>query len=188
MTQPLPRRRMLTASAGALALVWMPVPRDEAVPAGADCPAPADFPAGVEHYRQSYRNWAGELRADDVWTAVVRTAQDVVTLANWAHRHGFALRPQGFRHGWAPLTLTAGTGCASCVVLVDTRRLNAMELGGPGAEPGSATVRVEAGAGLEALLGFLEAAGYGLTATPAPGDLSVGGALAVDAHGTAVPA
>jgi FAD/FMN-containing dehydrogenase len=179
---------MLAASAGALALVWMPVSRAEAVPAGAGCPAPPDFPAGVEHYRQSYRNWAGELRADDVWTAVARTAQDVVTLANWAHRHGFALRPQGFRHGWAPLTLTAGTDCASRVVLVDTRRLNAMELGGPGAEPGSATVRVEAGAGMEALLGFLEAAGYGLTATPAPGDLSVGGVLAVDAHGTAVPA
>jgi FAD/FMN-containing dehydrogenase len=186
MTQPLPRRRMLTASAGALALVWMPVPG--AVAADAGCPVPPDFPAGVEHYRQSYRNWAGELRADDVWTAVARTAQDVVTLANWARRHGFALRPQGFRHGWAPLTLTAGTDCTSRVVLVDTRRLDAMELGGPGAEPGSVTVRVQPGAGLEALLGFLEAAGYGLTATPAPGDLSVGGALAVDAHGTAVPA
>ncbi|MEU4216399.1 cholesterol oxidase substrate-binding domain-containing protein [Actinoplanes sp. NPDC026623] len=142
----------------------------------------------MEHYRQSYRNWAGELRADDVWTAVARNAQDVVTLTNWAHRHGFALRAQGFRHGWAPLTLTAGTDCASRVVLVDTHHLNAMSLGNPGAEPGSATVRVEPGAGMEALLGFLESAGYGLTATPAPGDLSVGGALAVDAHGSAVPA
>ena len=181
MTQPVSRRRVLAASAGAAGLLWTPASR-------AACPEPLDFPAGVDHHRQNYRNWAGELRADDVWTAVPGTADDVVTLANWAHRQGYALRAQGFRHGWSPLTVTAGTDCASRVVLVDTRRLDAMTLTGPGPEPGSATVRVGAGAGMEALLGFLEDAGHGLTATPAPGDLSVGGVLAIDAHGTAVPA
>jgi FAD/FMN-containing dehydrogenase len=189
MTQPLSRRRILAASAGALGLIWTPVGRVTAASAGTDCPVPPDFPPGVEHYRQSYRNWAGELRVDSVWTAVARTEDDVVTLANWAHGHGFALRAQGFRHGWSPLTLTAGTECASRVVLVDTTsHLTAMTLDGPGAEPGSATVRVQPGTSMEALLGFLEVGGYGLTACPAPGDLSVGGALAVDAHGTAVPA
>lgn len=189
MMPPVSRRRILTASAGALGLVWTPAGRTAAAPAGDGCPAPPDFPADIELYRQSYRNWAGELRADDVWTAVARSPDDVVTLAGWAHEHGYALRAQGFRHGWSPLTLTAGTDCASRVVLVDTTsHLTAMTLAGPGAEPGSATVRVQAGASMEALLGFLEAAGYGLAATPAPGDLSVGGALAVNAHGTAVPA
>jgi FAD/FMN-containing dehydrogenase len=168
--------------------MWTPAGRVTAS-AGEGCPVPPDLPAGVEYYRQAYRNWAGELRADDIWTAVPHTADDVVRLANWAHAHGYALRAQGFRHGWSPLTLTAGTDCASRVMLVDTTaHLTAMALGGPGAEPGSATVHVEPGASMEALLGFLETAGYGLTATPAPGDLSVGGALAVDAHGTAVPA
>jgi FAD/FMN-containing dehydrogenase len=188
MTEPMPRRRILTAAAGALGLMWTPVPPAAAASADEGCPVPPDFPAGVEHYRQAYRNWAGELRVDDVWTAVARSAQDVVTLANWAYGHGYALRAQGFRHGWSPLTLTAGTDCGGRVVLVDTQHLSAMTLDGPGAEPGSVTVRVEPGAAMEALLGFLEAAGYGLTATPAPGDLSVGGVLAVDAHGTAVPA
>jgi hypothetical protein len=168
MTQPMPRRRILTPSAGALGLMWMPVPHAAAASADDGCPVPPDFPAGVEHYRQAYRNWAGELRVDDVWAAVARSAQDVVTLANWAYGHAFTLRAQGFRHGWSPLTLTAGTDCASRVVLVDTRHLSAMTLGDPDAEPGSATVRVELGAAMEALLGVLEAAGYGLTATPAP--------------------
>jgi FAD/FMN-containing dehydrogenase len=34
----------------------------------------------------------------------------------------------------------------------------------------------------------MEQAGLGFTATPAPGDLTVGGVLAIDAHGTGVPA
>jgi FAD/FMN-containing dehydrogenase len=187
MTLPLSRRRILTASAGALGLMWTPAGRVAA--AAGDCTNPPNFPDGVELYRQNYRNWAGELRADDVWTAVARTPDDVVTLANWAHEQGYALRAQGFRHGWSPLTLTADTDCASRVVLVDTTsHLTAMTIEGQGAEPGTASVRVQAGAGMEALLTFLEAAGYGLTATPAPGDLSIGGALAVDAHGTAIPA
>jgi FAD/FMN-containing dehydrogenase len=35
---------------------------------------------------------------------------------------------------------------------------------------------------------FLEQRGYGVTAHPAPGDITVGGALAIDGHGTAIPA
>ncbi|EPJ42230.1 hypothetical protein STAFG_0697 [Streptomyces afghaniensis 772] len=41
---------------------------------------------------------------------------------------------------------------------------------------------------MEAMLTFLEEHGLGVTATPAPGVLTLGGALAIDAHGTAVPA
>ena len=40
---------------------------------------------------------------------------------------------------------------------------------------------------MESLLTTLEGAGLGLTATPAPGDLTLGGVLAIDGHGTAVP-
>lgn len=68
----MPRRRMLTASAGALGLLWMPVPHAAAASADDGCPVPPGFPAGIEHYRQAYRNWAAELRVDDVWTAVAQ--------------------------------------------------------------------------------------------------------------------
>ncbi len=41
---------------------------------------------------------------------------------------------------------------------------------------------------IEALTGFLEAAGCGFTTTTAPGDVTVGGVLAINGHGAAVPA
>ena len=41
---------------------------------------------------------------------------------------------------------------------------------------------------MDVLLQDLENAGLGLTAHPAPGDITIGGALAIDGHGTAIPA
>ena len=41
---------------------------------------------------------------------------------------------------------------------------------------------------MDTLFASLEAAGYGVTGCPAPGDLSLGGVLAIGGHGTAVPA
>ena len=41
---------------------------------------------------------------------------------------------------------------------------------------------------MDVLLQELENAGLGLTAHPAPGDITIGGALAIDGHGTAIPA
>ncbi|GII24614.1 hypothetical protein Pme01_42110 [Planosporangium mesophilum] len=149
-------------------------------PAFAAAPAPPDFPAGIDLYQRMYRNWSGELVVDDVWTCAPRTPGDVVTLANWAHAHGYRLRAQGFRHGWSPLTITADAPAR--VLLVDTtEHLTAVSMVPSGA-------RAQTGASMEDLLGYLERAGYGLVATPAPGDISVGGALAIDAHGTAIPA
>ncbi len=98
------------------------------------------------------------------------------------------MRAVGRRHGWAPLVVADGTPGDARVVLVDTTlHLTAMSLG-PVASDGSAAVRVQAGALMEDLLEFLGGQRLGVTACPAPGDLSVGGALAVGAHGTAVPA
>jgi len=71
------------------------------------------------------------------------------------------------------------------VLIVDTApHLNGLSL----ASTGPAAVRAGTGVTLEALLTYLEQRGLGVTAAPVPGDLTLGGALAVDAHGTAVPA
>ena len=40
---------------------------------------------------------------------------------------------------------------------------------------------------MDALTAALAGAGYGLCAIPAPGDITVGGALAINAHGSAIP-
>jgi FAD/FMN-containing dehydrogenase len=172
----LSRRRFL----GASAVAWLPVGALSAGEVAGD-PPPA-FPAGIDLYRQAYQNWAGEIRTDDLWTCAPRTPAEVALLANWAHGQGFTLRPRGFRHGWAPLTVTADTTGADRVVLVDTtRHLKAMT-----ALPNA--VRVQTGASMDDLLAFLEDAGLGVTNTPAPGDLTVGGVLAINGHGTSVPA
>lgn len=181
----LSRRLFLAGSAAALGAGWLPWGRLSPAAADPACPPPPAFPASIELYQQAYRNWVGEIRTDGIWTCAPRQAADVVEVANWAHAHGYRLRPRGHGHTWAPLTVLPGTGCAERTVLVDTTaHLTGVQL--VAADP--AAVRVQTGAAMDDLLEFLQRAGYGLTATPAPGDLSVGGVLAIDAHGTAVPA
>jgi FAD/FMN-containing dehydrogenase len=182
----LPRRRVLAGSAALLGLgsleLWRPAGRIEPGAAAVGCAPPPNFPPDVTVYQQTYQNWSGGLTADDLWTCTPTSAQDVVALANWALANGYRLRARGRMHGWSPLTVTGGTTCATPVVLLDTSYLTAMSIPAPG------TVTVQTGATMDELLAYLESVGYGFTATPAPGDLTVGGVLAIDGHGTAVPA
>jgi FAD/FMN-containing dehydrogenase len=177
-------RRGFLAGAGAVtagaAVAWTPAFRVGR--AGAVDAAPPAFPAAIPLHRQAWRNWAGELVVDPVWTATPATAADVVAIANWAHGAGWRVRARGVGHGWSPLVLPAGA--AGNVVLVDTTgSLTAISV-----DAGTKRVTAGAGATMDALLTRLEQAGFGFAAVPAPGDLSVGGVLAVDAHGTGVPA
>ncbi|GAA0433096.1 hypothetical protein Acor_07080 [Acrocarpospora corrugata] len=160
------------------ALSWTPV--FHLLPArGATLAAPPAFPGGISIYQQAYENWSGEIEVDGVWTCAPATPADVVTLANWARANGWKLRAKGKSHNWSPLVIPAGA--AGNTVLVDTtQHLTAVSVG-------SGTVTAQTGVTMESLLGTLEGAGYGLTATPAPGDLTLGGVLAIDGHGTAVP-
>jgi FAD/FMN-containing dehydrogenase len=163
-----------------------------AVPAPAAAHAadagPPGFPAGIEPYRSEYRNWAGEIRADGLWACAPRGPGQAVAVVNWAHRQGWTVRPRGHAHGWSPLTVTDGTASGAPVLLLDTSRYLTDVQVTEAAGGAPASVRAGAGVSLEALLTHLEEHGLGVTATPAPGDLTLGGALAVDAHGTAVPA
>ncbi|WP_214412785.1 cholesterol oxidase substrate-binding domain-containing protein [Sphaerisporangium fuscum] len=178
------RRAVLGGAAGAAALSvlsWTPGARLTPA-AGATLAAPPGYPAGLSLYQQTYENWSGEIEADGVWTSAPASVAEVVTLANWARASGWKIRPRGMSHNWSPLVIPPGT--PSNTLLVDTtRHLTAVTV-----NPGSpASVTAQTGVTMESLLTTLEAAGYGLTATPAPGDLSLGGVLAVDGHGTAVP-
>ncbi|AOR36277.1 FAD-linked oxidase [Streptomyces fodineus] len=177
-SSPLGRRRLLRGAA-ALAAVPVLLAGDPAV-AAAELPG---FPERVALYRSAYRNWVGEITADGLWACAPADPEQVLAVVGWARRSGWRIRARGRSHGWSPLTITEGTRSDSRVLLVDTApHLTALQL-----ESDSA-VRAGTGVTLQALLTFLEGHGLGLTATPAPGDLTLGGALAVDAHGTAVPA
>ncbi|MER6538484.1 cholesterol oxidase substrate-binding domain-containing protein [Streptomyces sp900105755] len=172
-------RRGFLRSAAALAAVPVVLAADPAV-AAAELPG---FPAEVVPYRSAYRNWVGEITADGLWACAPADAGQVLAVVDWAWRNGWRVRARGSSHGWSPLTITERTGAGDRVLLVDT----ASRLTGLSLDSGTA-VRAGTGVTLEALLTFLEGHGLGLTAAPAPGDLTLGGALAIDAHGTAVPA
>jgi FAD/FMN-containing dehydrogenase len=174
---PLPRRTVLRAAAasGLAALGWQSAFR---IPAAAD----ADVPPDVECYTQAYRNWSGEIRADDVLTCAPRTVDEVVSVVNWARTHGKRLRASGMRHGWAPLTITKGGGADT--VLIDlTEHLASVRLSTDAHGP---IVTAQTGVSMTQLLTELEQHGYGVASCPAPGDLSLGGVLAIDGHGTAI--
>jgi len=192
------RRRLLAGSAALGGTIWLPrgllrpgapagtsaAPVTLATPA---TPVPPAFPAGIDLYQRVYENWAGEIRTDQLWTCAPQTPADVVTLADWAHAQGWRLRAQGYRHTWAPLTVADGTPSSATVLLVDTsRHLTAIT---PATLPGGGSaVRAQAGAAMEQVLAFLADRGLGVTSCPAPGDVTVGGVLAIGGHGTAVPA
>ena len=172
-------RRGFLVGAAALAAVPVLIAADPAV-AAQELP---DFPADVALYRSAYRNWVGEITADGLWACAPAAADQVAEVVNWAWRHGWRVRARGSAHGWSPLTITEGTASDAPVLLVDT----APHLTGLSLDSETA-VRAGTGVTMEALLTYLEEHGLGVTAAPAPGDLTLGGALAIDAHGTAVPA
>ncbi|WP_420752009.1 cholesterol oxidase substrate-binding domain-containing protein [Rhodococcus sp. O3] len=185
----LSRRGFLAAGAGALAATalggWAPA---HAVPfgsSGATLPAPPEFPEGIGLFQQAYQNWSKEIMLDAVWTCTPTSPEDVVRLANWAHAHGYTIRPRGAMHGWTPLTVVQGAS-VDRVILADTMvHLNGVSVQ-PGGDP--ATVTAGAGATLDAITTALQEHGLGWANLPAPGVLSIAGSLAVDAHGAALPA
>lgn len=179
------RRGFVTRSAAAAAAVWTPVWRIAAADAAVTCAPPPAFPSGVPLYLQAYENWAQQIVTDGLWTCAPQTPADVVEVANWAAARGYRLRPRGMMHGWSPLTVTPGSSCSDRTVLLDTtEHMTAIEV--VSTSPG--VVRAQAGATMNSLLALLEAHGLGVTACPAPGDITIAGALAIDAHGTAIPA
>jgi len=155
----------------------------------ASLPPLVDFPSSVTLVQETFKNWSGEIEQDNVWTCQPATQDEVILVAHWAARGGYALRVRGFAHNWSPLVISeesihAGAS-RSKVLLVDLRpHWQGMQM--TGSTPPAVTA--ECGVSMEDLLAFLEGAGCGVTACPAPGDITIGGVLAIDGHGTGVPA
>jgi FAD/FMN-containing dehydrogenase len=165
--------------------IWSPSHRLLASEAPSGCPVPPDFPPDIDVFLQAFQNWTREIAIDQLWTCQPQTPEDVVTLANWAREQGYTLRARGFMHNWSPIAVTPEMTCANRVVLLDlTSNLRSMAM--TSVDPPAVTV--QGGASMDDLLQFLEDAGYGVTSCPAPGDLSIGGVLAIGGHGTGVPA
>ena len=178
------RRAFMAGAAAAGALAWVPVFRVSPASAQATTSPPPNFPSSISIYQQAYQNWAGMIVIDDVWTCAPASANDVVTLANWAYANGYRLRAKGMSHNWSPILLPSGSTGAGYVLLDTTQDLTSVSIsaGSP------ATATVGTGVTMNTLTSAIAAAGYGFCAIPAPGDITVGGALAINAHGSAIPA
>jgi FAD/FMN-containing dehydrogenase len=181
------RRALMGRVAGVAAAVsvaqWTPAFRVPAASAASTLATPPNFPPGISLYQQAFKNWAGEIAFDAAWTCAPASPADVVTLANWAHANGWRIRAKGYGHNWSPLLVPNG-GDANALLVDTAQHLTAVTVhsGSP------ASVTAQAGVSMDALLATLESSGYGMTACPAPGDLTLGGVLAIGGHGTAVPA
>ena len=183
-TQEIGRRDFVKAATAGVLAGWLPVFRVSPASAQATCTAPPDFPSTISLYQQAYQNWSGEIEISALWTCAPQTPADVLTIVNWAYANGYQVRPRGMMHNWSPLTVAATASCTSKVVLLDTTQyLTAVSV-----DTTTNTVTAQTGITMEALLTTLESSGLGVTATPAPGDVTLGGVLAIDGHGTAVPA
>ncbi len=175
------RHFLLTALAAAIAACNSPAKPPEVSGLRTSTP----FPDAVPRDRQPFENWAGELRFPDVMTCTPRSADEAVAVVNWAALNRFAVRARGAMHNWSPLALSPDTTPATPIILLDTTRhfttMNMLDDPMPAVCAGTGVL-------MEDLLAFLEIHGAGFTATPAVGAISLGGALAINGHGCAVPA
>jgi Cholesterol oxidase, substrate-binding/FAD binding domain len=155
--------------------------------------APNNFPPGVEIAQETFQNWALAITVPNLWTCHPNSEDQVVEVCNWAAQQGYTVRPRGIMHGWSPTTVATDTPPGAKILLVDLTKYLARMTFIPATDLQPASVQVQTGATMDNLLTYLESAagpdkpGYSFPHAPAPGHLTVGGVLAIDAHGSAVP-
>ena len=135
--------------------------------------------------RIDFENWSKEVTGNNILTCAPRSGDELVTLANWALANKYTVRAVGFKHNWSPLTIANGNNNERVILADLTRHLNKVTITKTG-ESGYFTAQT--GVNMETLLTKLEKKDLGYYATPAPGDLTLGGVLAINGHGTCVPA
>lgn len=143
--------------------------------------APAGFPRNIPLARRTYQNWSEQITVEDVWTATPADTADVAAIVNWAHAAGYRVRARGKAHNWSPIVLPPGRAPARYLLVDTTAHLTEITIA-----PG--VITAGAGTTVDQLLAALERAGYGLLETTAPGDLTIGGVLAIGGHGSGIPA
>lgn len=151
--------------------------------------------ADVKHisfYRVTYKNWSGGINKPLMLAAKPRNAEECVYLANYVLKNGYKMRAMGQMHNWSPITIGLDAKPEDKVLLVDTSELNTLAM--TEQKPDYGIVKVGSGVLSETLYKFLSEQctdngskqGYAFSNTPAPGDITVGGMMAIGAHGTGV--
>jgi FAD/FMN-containing dehydrogenase len=184
-----PSRRGVLAAAGVAALGaatgWIPVFTVPAASAASTLATPPNFPGSISLYQQAYQNWSEEINIQAAWTCAPATPADVVTIANWANANGYRVRAKGKGHGWSPLLVPNGSDVTKVILVDTTQHLTAVSVNTGGSPK---TVTAQTGLTMDDLMMTLENAGCGFLTIPFPGGITVGGVLAINAHGSGIPA
>jgi hypothetical protein len=153
--------------------------------------APLDFPTwefqdeGV--YRQ-FDNWAVDatFKVRHIFYQPLRDEAEATKLINWAARNGYRVRPTGTQHNWSPLTVgQQSSEHGDKVILTDMRR-HFNRVIGIHRSDGVASVTFQPGMTLGDFLAALDREGLSLPHTPAPYEITMGGLLSINGHGTAI--
>ncbi|QCT18381.1 FAD-binding protein [Jejubacter calystegiae] len=139
----------------------------------------------VSYSYSDFTNWSKEVTGSHILTCAPANQQELLAVVNWAYKNNYHVRPVGMKHNWSTLTIANGDNNSS-VLLVDlTKKLTKVSITKEG-EHGFVTAQT--GIAMQTLMTELEKQKLGFYATPAPGDLTLGGVLAIGGHGTCIPA
>lgn len=152
---------------------------------------PSNFPPDIPLKEITFINWSLAIEVPHVLKAIARTPEDVATLANWAKDNKYKIRASGHSHNWSPMVIANDANTAQ-VLLVDVSQLNGLirfDRQNLTATFGIGTTVEQATELLQNLdnKGASQAPGYSWQNFTAPGALSLGGVLAIGAHGTGLP-
>lgn len=144
-----------------------------------------------EFYKIHYFNWSDGIDVYNVQAVKPANESDLVRIVDWCKANGYKVRAFGKMHTWCPITIPANLSSNDKTVLLDMSKFDSLEMTEQQQDYG--VIKIGAGATLETMHRYLAeqtsvcSAGYGFSNYPAPGELTVGGALAIGCHGTAVP-
>ncbi|AOM42318.1 cholesterol oxidase substrate-binding domain-containing protein [Xenorhabdus hominickii] len=142
------------------------------------------FPGKVKLEYRNFQNWSKEIKADKVLCCIPSSIDEVLSVVNWAWQQKYKLRPIGQSHNWSPLILKPYS--SNNVLLMDLQKYFTQVIIEKSDQ--SFIVKAQTGILMETLMTTMEEHGLGFIATPAPGDLTLGGVLAIGGHGTAIKA
>ena len=155
---------------------------------------PKEWPPGIFVYKVPFHSWDNTFVTPDLWTCAPRDEEEALAACNWAAKNDYHVRPRGVMHNWSPLSINSTDYENNNILFLDTTKYlrTAIFISDSILGP-----RVSAGAGLTLgeLMSQLElapgdsasASGWSFPHIPATSHLTIGGLLAINGHGSAIP-
>ncbi|MDR0218199.1 MAG: FAD-binding protein [Enterobacteriaceae bacterium] len=145
-----------------------------------------DFPDNITLKNINFINWSKEIKANNIQCCIPKSDKEVLAVVNWAGKQNYKLRVVGESHNWSPLIISSNNQATNRTLLMDlTQYFSQISIKHL---PEYSIVTAQTGILMETLMTKMEEQGIGFTATPAPGDLTLGGVLAIGGHGTSIKA